>query len=678
MYTDIRDWIHSCIKCQEFSPNLSASKYTALIPLIATEHNQVVVIDVKGPYTATDRGNRLILTITDSFTRWPEAYPMRNGDSDEILELFVNEYVARFGMPQRLVSDQGKPFISRTLSELCDYLMIRKITSTPYHPQLQGQDEATNKSIGHALRKFCSENPHSWDRMLPLILFSLRITQAQNGDTPFYNLYHHDPRLPMELTLAPAIKPTVIPESKATEMYDKAREAYQHIMDITERSKQDLVRRDSEDHDFPTYQVKDLVWCAIKSLKPNQSNKLRPLFEGPFVIVQMRNPKTYVVQRRGTEETYSIGVALIKPYVTRRLSDVLVDWQKPPPANPRPVLPTPPTPDLSHPLSIPPAEQVPGEDMFLPFEAEEEAAWARMMEEEEVQRVMLRKDKGKEKTIKETSKNEEKDKRGIEDTQSKEDEASTSRRPGRQSPRLQEQVRKQARVDPEKEEEPLNSEKGKGKQKRKQKEDKEAEEEVQRKEKIQQVPSPPGRERGRLLDSPRQVAKRRNQWQSGLANDDQRIEKILNHDFDNGVLIFEVQWKDDTGKSWHTKEEMINAPQSLEDYYQRRGQKSKMPNFRLFVELEELRNRFHHIRTAFPLVKWKQELKVLVGDNSPYNFSHHTKEDLHRRISRAVGRSSAIALTDEFIEQFKTLFKPVPNVKLPIRDRNASVDRDDP
>ena len=234
MYSDLKEWIRSCSKCQQFSPNLLAGKQGMIMPQIAIEHNQRVVIDIKGPYPTTDRGNKLILTITDMFTRWPEAYPMRYGESEEILNLFVNEYITRFGMPDIICTDQGKSFLSKVMKELCDYLMIHRITSTPYHPQLQGQDEATNKNIGHALRKYCSENPKAWDLTLPLVMFSIRVTISQTGDSPYYNLYHHDPRFPLELTLAPQVNIGMPFKSKAAKIYQRVHEAYQHIMDHTE------------------------------------------------------------------------------------------------------------------------------------------------------------------------------------------------------------------------------------------------------------------------------------------------------------------------------------------------------------------------------------------------------------------------------------------------------------
>jgi hypothetical protein len=66
MYADIKTWIHSCPECQQCSPNLQAERQGLLMPLVATEHNQIVVVDIKGPMPTTDRGNKLVLTVTDS------------------------------------------------------------------------------------------------------------------------------------------------------------------------------------------------------------------------------------------------------------------------------------------------------------------------------------------------------------------------------------------------------------------------------------------------------------------------------------------------------------------------------------------------------------------------------------------------------------------------------------
>jgi hypothetical protein len=39
--------------------------------------------------------------------------------------------------------------------------------SSTYHPQMDGQTEVTNKSLGDLLRRLVTENHNQWDHILP-------------------------------------------------------------------------------------------------------------------------------------------------------------------------------------------------------------------------------------------------------------------------------------------------------------------------------------------------------------------------------------------------------------------------------------------------------------------------------------------------------------------------------
>ena len=70
-------------------------------------------IDVVGPIgnkdSATESGNRFIVTIIDWFSRWVEAFPVKDCSQESILDA-LDEFTSRHGIPRRLVSDQAKYF----------------------------------------------------------------------------------------------------------------------------------------------------------------------------------------------------------------------------------------------------------------------------------------------------------------------------------------------------------------------------------------------------------------------------------------------------------------------------------------------------------------------------------------------------------------------------------------
>ena len=64
------------------------------------------------------------LFITDLFTKWTEAFPLKVTDSETLAKILVNEVICRYGVPSSLHSDQGANLTSKLISSLCDTLGI--------------------------------------------------------------------------------------------------------------------------------------------------------------------------------------------------------------------------------------------------------------------------------------------------------------------------------------------------------------------------------------------------------------------------------------------------------------------------------------------------------------------------------------------------------------------------
>jgi len=95
-------------------------------------------VDILGPLSITERGNRYILVLADCFTKWTEAYAIPDQESLTITRAIVNEFISRFGVPLPLHSDQARSFEAKLFKDLCDFLRINKTKATSQHPQSNG------------------------------------------------------------------------------------------------------------------------------------------------------------------------------------------------------------------------------------------------------------------------------------------------------------------------------------------------------------------------------------------------------------------------------------------------------------------------------------------------------------------------------------------------------------
>eukprot|EP00253_Pinus_taeda_P024745 PITA_24745 len=98
-------------------------------------------------------GHAYIILVVDYFTKWAEAMPTFSADG-KIAAIFVfNHIIARFGVPQAIITDHGSHFRNIMMTELIDQLGLRHDTSTPYYPQANGLVEAINKVLVTMIRR---------------------------------------------------------------------------------------------------------------------------------------------------------------------------------------------------------------------------------------------------------------------------------------------------------------------------------------------------------------------------------------------------------------------------------------------------------------------------------------------------------------------------------------------
>ena len=145
-----------------------------------------IAMDIVGPLPVTERGNRYILVVGDYFTRWKEAYPMKDMEAQTVACILVNEFICRLGVPDTIHTDQGRNFESKLIKELCQMLGIKKTRTTPYHPQSDGMVERFNRTLLNMLSIAVGEDEMSWDLQLPLLLLAYRTSvHDTTGTSPF-------------------------------------------------------------------------------------------------------------------------------------------------------------------------------------------------------------------------------------------------------------------------------------------------------------------------------------------------------------------------------------------------------------------------------------------------------------------------------------------------------------
>nr|GEX25255.1 reverse transcriptase domain-containing protein [Tanacetum cinerariifolium] len=174
--------------------------YLARKPLkssrLATLDQQEVTMD---QITQPERGNKYIHVAVDYLPKWVEAKALPTNDS-RVVSKFLKNLFARFGAPRAIISDRGTHFWNDQFTKVMQKYGVTHRLETPYHPQISGQVEVSNRGLKHILERAVGENRASWSDKLDDALWALCTAyKTPIGCTPYKLVYRKACHLPVEL-----------------------------------------------------------------------------------------------------------------------------------------------------------------------------------------------------------------------------------------------------------------------------------------------------------------------------------------------------------------------------------------------------------------------------------------------------------------------------------------------
>ena len=259
-----------------------------------------IAIDVMGPLTTTERGNKYILVISDYFSKWTESYPMPNQEAEMVANILVREFVARFGVQRQLHTDQGRNFESKLFQEKCKILEIDKTRTTPLRPQSDGMVERFNRTLEAMLSKFVDANQRNWDLYLPLLMLAYRSSVHEStGFTPNAMMFGREVLLPLDLVIG---QPETTETSNRTEYAAKLCEQMEQVHQFARQHLKSCSDRQKKNYDHRPvcqYQYKrgDAVWLYSPHRKKGICPKLMRSFDGPYLVVKSISDVVYRIQK---------------------------------------------------------------------------------------------------------------------------------------------------------------------------------------------------------------------------------------------------------------------------------------------------------------------------------------------------------------------------------------------
>ena len=147
------------------------------------------------------KGNiKNVLAITDHFTRYALAYPSKTQTAQAKAKILWDNFICHYGFPEKFISDQGRNFESDRIKELCKIAGVKKLHTTPYHPQGNGQCERFNSTLCNMLGTLSDEEKSNWKSYLGCMTHAYNCTKhASTTYSLCFLMFGRHPRLPVDV-----------------------------------------------------------------------------------------------------------------------------------------------------------------------------------------------------------------------------------------------------------------------------------------------------------------------------------------------------------------------------------------------------------------------------------------------------------------------------------------------
>ncbi|XP_007486305.2 gypsy retrotransposon integrase-like protein 1 [Monodelphis domestica] len=187
---DVKHWVYSCQHCQVAKNSaVLAQRYQ---PLPVEEPWAAVTADLMGPFPSSSRSHVYAVIVTDAFTKWVVALPLRDVAASEVSRAIISLFFL-YGPPQRVVMDQGDEFINQINGEIFGLFGTRQMVSF-YPSQPDDASERTANTIKMFLSKYCLDHPNDWDDHLLAISYAFNLTHLEpSKNIPYFQMFNRNP-----------------------------------------------------------------------------------------------------------------------------------------------------------------------------------------------------------------------------------------------------------------------------------------------------------------------------------------------------------------------------------------------------------------------------------------------------------------------------------------------------
>ena len=180
---------HSCLAFKAKQPKAPLKNIVATHPLELVHFNHLCLEPGKGL-------EENALLVTDHFLRCAQAYVIRTQTSQTTARTLWDKFIVHYGLPEKILSDQGHNFESQLVADLCKLMVMQKIQTSQYHPQTNGQVERLISTLINMLEMLPPEKKSEWKNHIGMLVHAYNCTRnSATGFSPYCLMYGRKPHL---------------------------------------------------------------------------------------------------------------------------------------------------------------------------------------------------------------------------------------------------------------------------------------------------------------------------------------------------------------------------------------------------------------------------------------------------------------------------------------------------
>lgn len=288
MKLDIKNFIKTCESCQK--NKLVRKKHKLPMELTTTSSTpfERIALDIVGPLPLSEDGNKFILTLQDDLTKFSQAYAIPNHEALTIANIFVTQFICKFGIPKSILTDQGADFTSSLLKNVSKLFKIKQINCTAYHPQTNGALERSHHTLAEYLKHYVNDKQTDWDKWIDFAMFAYNTSiHTSTQFMPFELVFGVKPNIPSSLTAAPEFKYTY--DDYVGELKMKLQKSNEIARNNIQKSKEINKKYYDQKNNSISFKVGDKVFLLNENTSKGKCKKLRSNYEGPYEIVEINS-----------------------------------------------------------------------------------------------------------------------------------------------------------------------------------------------------------------------------------------------------------------------------------------------------------------------------------------------------------------------------------------------------